>query len=88
MKLKYEFVVRSIMDEYVVIPQGEGALQFSGMITTNEVGACLWEGLSADTREEQLVAELLERFDVEEACARADVAEFLAQLRRLNLLEE
>ena len=37
MKLKYEFSVREIAGDYVLVPLGEAALKLSGMITTNEV---------------------------------------------------
>ena len=88
MKLKYEFTVRQIMDEYVVIPAGESAIAFSGMIVTNDVGATLWEGLKENTTEEGLVSRLLEEFDADAVTARQDVAEFIANLRKLELLEE
>lgn len=88
MKLKYEFTVREIMDEYVVIPAGESAIAVSGMLVTNDVGAALWEGLKTDTAEEALVARLLEEFDTDAVTAKQDVAEFIANLRKLDLLEE
>ena len=88
MKLKYEFTVRKIMDEYVVIPVGESAIAVSGMLVTNDVGATLWEGLKTDTTEEALVARLLEEFDIDAVTAKQDMAEFIANLRKIELLEE
>ena len=88
MKLKYEFAVRQIMDEYVVIPAGKSAIAVSGMFITNDVGATLWEGLKTDTTAEALVARLLEEFDIDSATAKQDVGEFIARLRELELLEE
>lgn len=88
MKLKYEFTIRQIMDEYVVIPAGESAIAVSGMIVTNDVGALLWEELKTDTTEEVLISRLLEEFDTDAATAKQDVAEFIANLHKLELLEE
>ena len=48
MKLKYEFAVREIVDEYVMVPLGASALEFSGMISTSETGAFLVEALKHD----------------------------------------
>lgn len=88
MKLKYEFLIREIMDEYVVVPMGESALLFSGMITTNAVGACLWKELEQETTQQALVSRLTEEFAVDEARAKEDVEKFLDGLRELQLLEE
>ena len=86
MKLKYEFVVRNIMDEFVLVPVGEAALKFAGMITTSEVGAFLIELLKKDTNKEFLVQNLMAEYEVCEDQASQDVDEFLAQLNKFNLL--
>lgn len=86
MKLKYDFAVREIVGEYVMVPLGEGALEFAGMISTSETGAVLVEALKQDVSREELLKRMLEEFDVDEQTANADLEEFLAQLRKLNLL--
>ena len=43
MKIRYEFVARSIAGEHFLVPIGEAARQFSGMFAMNELGAFLWE---------------------------------------------
>lgn len=88
MKLKYEFVVRNIVDEYVLVPVGDAALSFGGMITTSEVGAFLIEGLKTDVTREELAAKLMAEYEVDADTAYADLDEFLAQLQKLNLLEK
>lgn len=88
MKLKYEFVVRNIVDEYVLVPVGDAALSFGGMITTSEVGAFLIEGLKTDVTREELAAKLMAEYEVDADTAYADLDEFLAQLEKLNLLEK
>lgn len=87
MKLKYEFVTRNILDEYILVPVGEAALQFAGMITTSEVGAFLVEALRNDVTLSELTALLVEQYDVDEATARTDVEEFIGQMRKLDLLD-
>ena len=46
MKIKKEFVMRRIDDECLLVPVGETASSFNGIITLNEVGAFVWEQLS------------------------------------------
>ena len=88
MKLKYEFAVREIVGEYVMIPLGQGALDFSGMISTSETGALLVEALSKDVTRLEVLQLILDTFDIDINTAEKDLDEFLAQLRKLDLLVE
>ena len=87
MKLKYEFVVREIVGEYVLVPVGEAALIFGGMITTSEVGALLISALKDGATREELISAVLAEYEIDEASASADVDEFLAKLTELGVLE-
>lgn len=88
MKLKYDFAVREIMGEYVIVPLGEGALEFAGMISTTETGAFLVEALKNDVTCEALLKRILEEFEIDEQTALGDLDEFLNRLRDLHLLVE
>lgn len=86
MKLKYDFAVREILGEYVMVPMGEGALKFAGMISTSETGATLVGALKNQVSRQELLQLLLDQFEIDEATAAADLDEFLMQLKKLNLL--
>lgn len=88
MKMKYEFVVREICDEYVLVPVGVAALEFGGMISTNEIGAFLWKLMQDEFTVDSLTAQVVEQFDVEEETARQDVLEFIESAKAQNLIEE
>jgi hypothetical protein len=88
MKLKYDFSVREIVGEYVMVPLGKGALEFSGMISTSETGALLVEALKQDVTREDLLQRILDEYDVDLPTANGDLDEFLNQLRKLNILIE
>lgn len=87
MKMKYEFVVREILGDYILIPMGEGALAVSGMGATNDVGAFICEQLKENRSYEELYENLLNEFEVEEDEAKKDLDEFLERLNQLDLLE-
>lgn len=87
MKLKYEFAVRCVVGEHLLIPMGEGALAFSGMIATSETGAFLAQQLQQDITRAQLLDALLNEYDVDEATAQADLDAFLTHLEELGLLD-
>ena len=88
MKVKDDYLLRNVAGSHIVVPVGEGCLDFSGVITLNEVGAFLWEKLQADTSAEGLLSALLAEYDVDEATAKADIDEFIAKLKGADLLAD
>ena len=86
MRLKDGFLLRKVAGEYVVVPTGDSMVDFKAMISLNETGAFLWEQLTSDKTEQQLVETLLGEYDVDSKVAALDVAEFVELLREKNLL--
>ncbi len=88
MKIKKDFMLREVAGYYVVVPVGEGALNFNGVINLNESGAFLWKTMEQDVTEAQMVEALLLEYDVDETRAKADVSAFVERMRKGNLIEE
>ncbi len=88
MKLKGEFVLRQVGEDVVVVPTGETALEFNGMIMLNAVSRLLWERLAEGCDLPQLVAAVTAQFEVSAEEATADIEEFVAALRQAGLLTE
>ena len=88
MKLKGDFVVRSVMDNNVVIPIGQTALKIKGMILLNDVSMVIWECLLKKCDVETIVSAVTDKFEVSDAEARTDIIEFLDLLRKAQLLDE
>lgn len=88
MKIKEGFILKEIAGSYVVVPVGDDLVDFSLMITTNETGAFLWDCLSEDKTEEELVSLLSKEYEgVDEPTLAEDVSEFVALLKENNVLE-
>ena len=62
-------------------------LRQNAYVGVNRTGAVLWNALASGATPEQLVALLVERFDVDRGRAGADADEFLQQLADRDLLE-
>ena len=87
MKISQNFILREIAGEYVIVPTGEAAYEFQGLITVNETGAFLWEKLQKDEQtEESLVKVLCVEYETDQTQAEKDVAEFIQRLRQQNIL--
>lgn len=88
MKLNKDFVLRQVAQTWVVLPLGNTAVDFTGMIKLNDSGALLWQTLEKKPDKEALVAALTAEYDVSESQAQADVDAFLEILTRAGCLEE
>lgn len=87
MTIKGTFVIREIAGDIVIVPVGETALSYNGMITTTPTGEAIWKALETDCDKESIIQMLLERFDVDYETAAADTEEFLESLRKLGIIE-
>ena len=86
MNIKLDFVLRDIAGDLLLVPAGKAALDLNGMLTLNEVGAEIWRMLPEVADEEELIAKLLEIYEVEETELRADVTDFLNALKKMGIL--
>ena len=82
--------VRSVAGETILVPIRSGVADLECVYTLNDVGEAIWRLLESPRSEEEIVFSIVSEFDVEEADARRDVAEFLADLQvaRLAVPEE
>ncbi len=88
MKIKDGFILKEIAGSYVVVPVGDDLVDFSLMITTNETGAFLWNCLSQDKTEDELVSLLSKEYEgADEATLAEDVSVFVSLLKENNVLE-
>lgn len=87
MRIKKDFITRTIAGETVVVPTGEAAARLNGMITLNETGAFIWEFLQEDHTKEELLTAMREEFEVEEALAKTDIEGFIGALMENGMLE-
>lgn len=88
MKLKGEYMLREIAGESVAIPVGSTALDFNGLICINAVGDVIWRGLQADKTRDEILQDILDKFEVSRDEATVDLDEFLNRLKKCNLLED
>lgn len=88
MKINKNFVLREIAGEHIIIPTGDTAPKFNGLITVNEVGVSLLHMLQEDVTFDGLVKGILDEYDVEEEVAREDIQEFLEKLTKGGILAE
>lgn len=89
MKRSPDFLLRSVADTLVLVPIGQAAAAFGGMVTLNSTGAYIWELLENSQTVVSIAEALTARYDVSEQKAREDAEAFLAALMPTGaILEE
>lgn len=88
MKAKQGFVLRNVVDEYILMPTGDNIGQFNGTVLLNEVSAFVWEKIQNPMSREDLLKAILDEFEVDKATASADLDALLETLRGFNVIED
>ena len=88
MKIKSNFVLRSVADTWVVLSMGDTSADFDGMLTLNESGVLLWRTMENGCEKDALVKALTDEYDVSAELALADVEAFINKLSSIGCIEE
>ena len=86
MKIKLEFVKRTVAGETFLVPIGETVKKYSGLFALNEVGSFLWERLGGAEGKEELIDAVTAEYDVAREDAERDVSAFLDKLRDMEII--
>ncbi len=87
MRIKDGFMVREVSGETLVVPVGEQSIDFKSVIRLNETGAFLWNKLSEDATEDELVDAILNEYDVDRDTASDDIRRFVEKLEDAGIIE-
>lgn len=88
MKIKPGFVLRNVVDEYIVMPTGSNVAKFEGAVVLNEVSAFIYKQLENPMSRDDLLTAVLNEYDVDEATVAADLDELLEKLSDMGVLEK
>lgn len=86
MTIKPEYKLKTLAGEHIVVPTGQEAVAFNGILTLNQSGKLLFERLQAGATEHDLIQLLLDTYDVDRQRAEQDVNVFLSKLRQRDIL--
>lgn len=88
MKAKTGFVLRNVVDEFILMPTGDNIGMFNGTVLLNEVSAFVWEKLQHPMSKDDLLRAILDEFEVDKATAAADLDALLTTLRGYGVIED
>jgi len=87
MKIREGFVLRNVVDEFIVMPTGDNIAKFDGAVVLNEVSAFIFRQLEHPVSRDDLLQALLAEFDVDEETAKKDLDALLEQFAAMGLLD-
>ena len=85
MRRNPNYVLREIAGENILVPI-HGDMDFNGILTFNPLGLEIYRRIEEVPSEEVLIQTLCEEYDAPPEVIAADAADFLATLRRENLI--
>ena len=86
MKLKPDFQIVQMANDYMLVPTGDQIDSFNGTVILNEVSAFLLDQLKEELEKEDLVERLVMEFDVDYATAREDVDNAVEKMKQIGIL--
>ena len=86
MKIQYEFIKREIAGSTFLVPVGAGVKKIKGMISVNDVAVRIWDLITEGKNQDEIVDVMAAEYLETREKIAADVAEFIADLRELEIL--
>lgn len=88
MKIKDGFMLRQFGKDYIVVAVGDSAEDFNRLITLNSVGAFLYNLMTEDVTQEELVDRITDSYEVDRSVAERDVKIFIQDVKKADLIDD
>ncbi len=85
MKLRKEYVTHNDGEQQMMV---DTSAKFSDLVRNNKTAAYIVDLLKSEITEEQIVAKMLEKYNVEESVLKKDVRRILDTLRSVDAIDE
>ena len=87
MKIKSTYQLREVAGEHMVVSTSSDNNGFNGVIMLNGTGAFLWKLLEKGAERDELIAEILKEYEVDESTAAIGVDDFISDIEKAGLFE-
>ena len=85
MKLKSTFITHNSGNEQLMISAGG---DFNGMVRSNSTAGEIIDMMKNEITREEIIAKMLEKYEVEESVLSADVDKVIGKLREIGAIDE
>ena len=88
MKLNENFILKEMAGSWVLVPFGENAIDFNGVVTLNETAKFLYEKCEDGIDETALKNALIDEYEIDNKTAENAVNTFIDQLKEAGCIDE
>lgn len=88
MKIKKGFVIQEVAGQWVAVATGAAAKEFTGIVKLNATATHVWRGLEQGQTREQIIASMVETYDVSEQTAAEDVDALCQRLVQAGIAQD
>jgi hypothetical protein len=82
-----DYILRELAGECVLIPTGDAAASFNGIITLNPTARFIWDELQTPRSFAALLDRFLDEYEIDRETAENDLAELLQDFEKRHMLE-
>ncbi len=86
MKKNNDFVLNEMAGNWILVPFGDGAIDFNGVITLNVTAKFLWENCSEDIDAQALQNKLIEEYKIDNETAQNAVNIWIEQMKEAGCI--
>ena len=79
-KVKNHFMLREIVEDYVVLARGPAAIDFNGVLVLNEACVLMWKNMQDYITSKELAEILIKEYSIEAEEALSDVEKCMEEL--------
>lgn len=87
MKIIKDFIKRDIAGEVLLVPTGETAQEFNGMITLQGIGEFIWDHIEEASSLDHLLDMIQDEYEVDRKTASSDALAFIMQLLNAKMIK-
>ena len=86
-KVKNHFMLREIVEDYVVLARGPAAIDFNGVLVLNEACVLMWKNMQDYITSKELAEILIKEYSIEAEKALSDVEKCINKMMEYDLLD-
>lgn len=88
MRINEGFVLREVAGQFMAVATGEASKTFHGMVKLNRSAADIWQGVTKGLTKEEIVDEMLSKYDASKDVIEKDVDDIIKQMMDAGFIVE
>ena len=88
MRFNHHYILKNLAGESILVYQNESEVNYSKVITLNEIGTLIVQDLMEDHTYEEIVNHILNEYEINEETAKKDCENFIEKLKSLGVVDD